>query len=845
MKAKSPSASSERRRLQSFVLVLLLGLGLVPASAMVAQGSTAALQSAALSPTHLSGFNQNLATVRVGGELADAVAVTPRAARTVSVQYRRSGSTAFSTAYTGKASALGSFTAYLKPPASGTWQFRLVVVATTQATGAVSPLRTVRATGTAATTTIAGFVSTARTLTAGATVTDAVSLSPKAARTVEVQSRKVGTTTWVRTSSSGSSSAAGAFTAIYRPTVGAWQYRLFVRPSPTARSAVSLTRTLTAKSPVDTTAPGQVTALAATVTDTSVTLTWVNPTAPDFTGVTIRRAVGPVAPATRNDGTAVTGGPTTPTSYADTGLTAATEYSYSVFAHDGALNYAVAATWTGSTDPPAPPDTTAPGPVTALITTVTDSSIKLTWVNPTDADFTGVTIRRLPGDVAPATVADGTPVAIAPSATATSFTDTGLTAVTQYSYAVFAHDGSANYAAATAVTGWTNATPPGPTAAVLAISPPLGLATTRLTVNGSFDFDASLSYASPGQTLSTATLDYGDGTAAESFTGDSWSWIGTHAYSTTGPKTVTLAVTDSAGITASSVVAVTVFGAPTANIARRSPAEVDVPVTFGLTSSTPAGTAITDYDLSVIGPNGAQAHGGPGPVPATKDITFTSPGTYQVQLSVSNDAGGTSAVDSMTVDVAGAGTSAVLSTSSYGVDTTEVGLGTPIDFDASLSYAGPAGVTVASALLDFGDGTAAKAFTGDRGLWRETHAYAAAGTYPATLTVTDSANVTVSTVVSVTVSAAPTAAITIEGNPTGSVQVGVPVTFTLTSSIPAGATITSWTLYGDWLDGGYGTDPPATVTHTFDTPGTYTVRFDVTNDATGLAQSSMEVTVVP
>ena len=73
------------------------------------------------------------------------------------------------------------------------------------------------------------------------------------------------------------------------------------------------------------------------------------------------------------------------------------------------------------------------------------------------------------------------------------------------------------------------------------------------------------------------------------------------------------------------------------------------------------------------------------------------------------------------------------------------------------------------------------------------------------LRVTDSAHVTVSKVVSVTVSVAPTAAITIEGNPTGSVQVGVPVTFTLTASLPVGAAITSWTVYGEWLDGGYGT----------------------------------------
>lgn len=39
-----------------------------------------------------------------------------------------------------------------------------------------------------------------------------------------------------------------------------------------------------------------VTALSATSTDTTVGLTWTNPTSPGLSGVTIRRAVGPVAP---------------------------------------------------------------------------------------------------------------------------------------------------------------------------------------------------------------------------------------------------------------------------------------------------------------------------------------------------------------------------------------------------------------------------------------------------------------------------------------------------------------------------------------------------------------------
>ena len=614
----------------------------------------------------------------------------------------------------------------------------------------VSPLRRVKASGSATTTKILGFASTPATITVGAIVRDAVSVSPRASRTVEVQARRAGTATWVKTSMSGGSSAAGSFMAIYRPASGVWQYRLMVRASATARTAFSPPRTVTARPSPGTTPPGTTT----------------------------------------------------------------------------------------------PPDTTAPGPVTALIATVaTDSSITLNWANPTDLDFTGVTIRRLVGDVAPATATDGTAVTFPASATATSFTDTGLTALTLYSYALFAHDNAANHGAAANVTGWTTGTPPGPTAAVLSISRPSGVATTKLTVGARFDFDASHSYAGPGKTFSTATLDYGDSTPPETFTGDSWNWVRSHSYSTSGPRTATLTVTDSAGVTVSDVLTVTVFDAPTTKLVSNGPAQVGVPVRFDLTSSTPAGTDITSYDLNVIGADGTKSYGGNGSPLATKDLIFTSPGTYEVQFSVSNDAGGLSAMDSMMIDVAGPTTTPVLSIGSSGVDTTTITVGGTLLCVASDTYEGP-GVTLASVVLDYGDNSALTVFKGNQAYWFEAHSYSSPGKYPVTLTVTDSANVTVTKVVTVTVSPVPTAAITIEGNPT-SVHAGSPVTFTLASSTPPGTATQSWSVYGDWLDGGYGTAPPATVTHTFRAPGTYTVQFNYSNDALGTAQSSMEVTVVP
>jgi hypothetical protein len=191
-------------------------------------------------------------------------------------------------------------------------------------------------------------------------------------------------------------------------------------------------------------------------------------------------------------------------------------------------------------------------------------------------------------------------------------------------------------------------------------------------------------------------------------------------------------------------------------------------------------------------------------------------------------------------------TAAVLSVISSELRTTSISVGSAFIFDASGSHAGPAGVTIKTVSLDNGDGTAPVSFTGnqDPAYWWEAHSYSAAGTYPVTLTVTDSANFTASQVVTVTITAAPTAAITIQGDPAAG-HVGAPVTFTLTPSTPLGTTITRWTVYGDWLAGGYGTFPPATITHTFTEPGTYTVHFDFSNSVQGLAQSSVQVTVLP
>jgi PKD domain len=549
-----------RRHLVATVIVAL-GVGLLPLSAALAAPGT--------NDTRLSGLSMARASVRVGGALWDRVTVSPKAARTVTVQYRRAGTKAFKNASTGRASARGAMTLGLKPPAAGRWQFRAVVAATSQSTRFVSSTRTVVASRRAVGTSIAGFATTSATISLGRTVSDNVGISPRASRVVFVQARRPGSSKFV-TVTTGRSSEAGAFSAVYRPTTaGVWQYRLFVRTSATALPATSRTRKVTA------------------------------------TGTTAK--------------------PTPSTT-------------------------------------PAPGDATAPGPVTgltALATTDTTVEVKLSWANPTDADFTGVMIRRAEGDTAPATASSGTEVVTDTAATATSYINRdGLEPSRQYSYAVFAHDGVPNQSIAANKTVTTKAFPTTTTGAVLSVNElgqPNSLATNKLTVNTPFAFDASGSHAAEGTTLKSGTLAYGDG-QADPFTelGPFDFWNTSHSYTDTGLYRVTLTVTDSAGNTDTATVTVNVFDAPKASVSLTSgPILVGEPVTFALDAltSTPDGTELNFYALSfsdhvVLHTPAAEVFHFTENTAPPADLTleeihaFKYPGIYTVSFSVANDAGG-------------------------------------------------------------------------------------------------------------------------------------------------------------------------------------------------------------
>lgn len=173
------------------------------------------------------------------------------------------------------------------------------------------------------------------------------------------------------------------------------------------------------------TVPATVVASASSATE--ITVSWAAAT--DNTGVLGYRVL--------RNGTEIA--TTAATSFDDTGLTASTEYTYTVIAYDAAGNAslpslpAVAMTLsTGTTDTEAP--TTPTGVVAAA---VSPSSIALTWNASTD-NVGVVGYRVFRGGVQVATTVT------------TSYTDNGRCAATLYSYTVAAIDAADNASASSA-----------------------------------------------------------------------------------------------------------------------------------------------------------------------------------------------------------------------------------------------------------------------------------------------------------------------------------------------------------------------------------------------------------
>jgi len=296
-----------------------------------------------------------------------------------------------------------------------------------------------------------------------------------------------------------------------------------------------------------------------------------------------------------------------------------------------------------------------------------------------------------------------------------------------------------------------------------------------------------------------STWYFGDGTT---FSGTN----ATHAYTTAGTYTIKLVVNyNNCSDTSSQTI--TVNQGPATNFTASNTSGCTVPFTTQFSNTT---TGATGY-LWIFGDGGTSTSASP-------SHTYSSLGTYTVKL-VAYGANGCNDTFTRTNYI-----KLVLPAISFTASPTASCAPSNVTLTANI----PSGVTITSYSWTFGDGN-----TGSTGP-SISHTYAA-GSFPATLTVTTSNGCTVTTpVTTITVGTPPTANFSATPNPVCPNQA---VTFTNTGSGPSG-TVYTW----DFGDGGVSS--VTSPTHAYSGQGTYTVTLTANNNGC-ISTYSTTITVYP
>jgi PKD repeat protein len=225
------------------------------------------------------------------------------------------------------------------------------------------------------------------------------------------------------------------------------------------------------------------------------------------------------------------------------------------------------------------------------------------------------------------------------------------------------------------------------------------------------DFDASASTASSGRTITGYAWDFGDETTGAGQTTS-------HTYTAGGSFPVKLTVTDSANATASVTIQVSV-------VAAHQPPSASFTATPTGMSVSVDGSASQAFDSATVAKYTWDWGDGGATQDTTSAITthdYTTPGAKTITLVVTDSTGAASPPASRTVTPAHANPVAVI--------------GTPLVSDLMVSFDGSGssasdGATISGYSWTFGDGATSTQAA-------PSHTYAADGSYPVTLVVTDS-----------------------------------------------------------------------------------------------------------
>lgn len=359
------------------------------------------------------------------------------------------------------------------------------------------------------------------------------------------------------------------------------------------------------------------------------------------------------------------------------------------------------------------------------------------------------------------------------------------------------------------------------------VSPPSAPPTLTVSVDGSAS-------ASGHGAITTYSWNWGDGSPAETTV------TASHGYPATGTYAITLTVTDSKGLTASSTQTVHCITAgnspPVAAINSATPASGDAPLDVAFAGQgTDNGTLAHRWtfgdgspDAVFTGQVSGQVSGG--------NHTYAQPGTYMLRLTVMDVEGITSSSAVTIVAAAGGVPSASFSATPDS--------GPPpflVDVDGSASFDG--GGPIAAYSWDWGDGSPPSSGA------TSSHTYASTGTTTIRLTVTDNSGLTAwaeRDVTTITAGNIPPTAVIVNAVP----QAGphpLDVAFLGFGHDNVGPLEHRW----DFGDGtpplvfpavaNHGTSSP---THVYAQPGTYVCRLRLKDAENVTSTSSMTVTVV-